>query len=68
MTTNVGTLDRVLRIIAGIALVAVALGLFGPAYQTIWGWVGLVPLATGLAGWCPLYKALGLKTCKPTSA
>ena len=67
MTTNVGTFDRVLRIIAGLALVAVALGLFGPTYQTVWGWVGLAPLATGLVGWCPLYTALGLKTCRPTS-
>ena len=68
MSINVGTFDRVLRIVAGFALVAVALGLFGADYQTVWGWVGLIPIATGLVGWCPLYTALGLKTCKPAAA
>jgi Protein of unknown function (DUF2892) len=67
MTSNVGTPDRVLRIIAGVALIAVALGLFGSAYQTVWGWVGVVPLTTGLLGWCPLYKTLDLKTCRSVS-
>ena len=53
MTANVGTIDRVLRIVVGLALIAAALGLFGPAYQTVWGWIGLIPLATGLVSWCP---------------
>jgi len=58
--TNEGTLDRALRIIVGIVLVALALT--GP--QIAWGWIGMVPLATGLMGWCPLYTVLGIRTCK----
>lgn len=68
MNTNIGTIDRVLRILVGLALVAAALGLFEPAYQTAWGWIGLIPLATALVGWCPLYRILGIKTCKPAAA
>lgn len=68
MTTNVGTIDRTLRILAGFALIAAALGLFGTPYQTVWGWVGLIPLATGLVGWCPLYSILGVRSCKPATA
>lgn len=64
MTTNEGTLDRVLRMIIGLALIAVALGLFGPAYTTAWGWIGVVPLVTGIVGWCPAYSLLGVKTCR----
>jgi Inner membrane protein YgaP-like, transmembrane domain len=60
MTTNAGTIDRALRIIAGIALIALTLtGTIG-----VWGWIGVVPLATGLIGWCPAYSILGIKTCK----
>ena len=58
--TNEGTLDRVLRVIAGLALIAIVF--VGP--KTPWGWVGLVPLLTGLAGTCPLYTVLGIRTCK----
>lgn len=65
MSSNVGLIDRVLRIVLGLALIAVALGLFGPAYQTVWGWIGLIPLATGLVSWCPAYTLLGITTCKP---
>jgi Protein of unknown function (DUF2892) len=64
MTANVGTIDRVLRIVVGLALIAAALGLFGAAYQTVWGWIGLIPLATGLVSWCPAYTILGVRTCK----
>jgi len=60
--TNVGRLDRVLRVGAGLALIAATLaGLIGP-----WGWVGVVPLATGLLRTCPLYTLLGLRTCPAT--
>ena len=60
MQSNVGTLDRALRIVAGIALIALAaLGIVGP-----WGWIGVVPLGTALLGWCPAYSLLGIKTCK----
>lgn len=62
MTANVGGVDRVLRIIVGIALIAVAL--FSQHEYAVWGWVGIVPLATGIIRWCPAYLPLGIKTCK----
>jgi len=68
MFANVGTIDRVLRIVIGLALIAAAVGLFGSAYQTVWGWIGLIPLGTGLVGWCPLYTAMGIKTCRSVAA
>ena len=67
MSANVGTIDRALRLVLGLVLIAAALGLFGPAYQTVWGWIGIVPLATALVSWCPLYTVLGISTC-PRSA
>ena len=60
MARNEGTIDRVLRVILGVVLIA--LTYVGP--QTPWGWVGLVPLITGLVGMCPLYSILGIRTCK----
>ena len=64
MKSNVGGIDRVLRISAGLVLVALTLtGTVGA-----WGWLGLVPLATGLAGFCPLYPLLGLNTCPAQKA
>jgi hypothetical protein len=62
MTVNEGTLDRVLRVVAGLVLIAFALGLFGADYTSVWGWIGIVPLVTGVGGWCPAYSLLGLKT------
>ncbi len=62
---NVGSIDRTLRIIAGIALLA--LTLVPSEFQTAWGWVGVIPLGTALVGWCPLYTVLGIRTC-PVSA
>lgn len=63
MKTNVGTLDRSIRIIAGLVLIALAAtGAVGA-----WGWIGVVPLATGALGWCPLYTVLGINTCRPRS-
>lgn len=58
--TNEGTIDRVLRVIVGLALLAIVF--VGP--KTAWGWVGLVPLLTGLIGSCPVYTLLGIRTCK----
>jgi len=59
MTKNVGGIDRILRIVVGIALIALAVtGTVG-----VWGYIGVVPLLTGLIGWCPVYLPLGLKTC-----
>lgn len=56
---NEGTVDRVLRVIVGLAVLSLAF--VGP--ETAWGWVGLVPLVTGLAGTCPVYSILGINTC-----
>lgn len=58
MKFNVGGIDRVLRILVGLALVAWAV-LGGP----VWAWIGVVPLGTGLVGFCPLYPLLGMNTC-----
>ena len=58
MKTNVGGADKILRIVAGIALLAWAV--FG---GPVWAWIGIVPLATGLLGWCPAYTMLGINTC-----
>jgi len=59
MTRNIGSIDRGLRIAAGLALLG--LGAFGPLGW--WGLVGLVPLATGLMSSCPAYSLLGVNTC-----
>ncbi len=60
MKANVGSIDRALRIIVGLALIALVF--VGP--QTPWGWVGVVPLLTALIGYCPLYSIIGVRTCK----
>jgi hypothetical protein len=59
MKTNEGMIDRALRIVAGIGVLSLAF--VGP--QTPWGYLGIVPLATGLIGWCPLYSLLRINTC-----
>ena len=59
MTRNVGGIDKGLRIVAGLVLLA--LGWFGPLGW--WGLIGLVPLVTGLIGNCPVYSLLGVNTC-----
>lgn len=59
MKSNVGGIDRILRIVAGLVLIALAAtGTVG-----VWGWIGIVPLATGLLGWCPPYAIFGFSTC-----
>jgi uncharacterized membrane protein YfcA len=59
MTQNTGGIDRILRIVLGVALIAATLtGAIG-----VWGWIGIVPLATALMGWCPAYAMLGFNTC-----
>jgi hypothetical protein len=57
MKANVGGIDRILRIVAGLALIAWAL-MGGP----MWAWIGVVPLATGLINFCPLYTLIGVNT------
>jgi hypothetical protein len=59
MTRNEGTFDRTLRVLVGLALLALVF--VGP--QTPWGWIGIVPLLTGLVGICPAYSLLGIRTC-----
>lgn len=60
MPCNEGKVDRALRVIVGLVLLALVFT--GP--QTPWGWIGLVPLLTGIFGFCPAYKLLGINTCK----
>lgn len=56
---NVGTLDRLIRVLIGTLLIALAyFGVIGS-----WGYIGIIPLATGLLKWCPLYTLLGVQTC-----
>ncbi len=57
---NVGSLDRIIRIFLGILLIAMVF--VGP--KSAWGWVGLVPLITGLVRWCPAYLPFGISTCR----
>jgi Protein of unknown function (DUF2892) len=59
MKTNEGTIDRALRVIAGLVLI----GLAATGTVGAWGWIGVVLLATGLIGWCPAYTMLGFNTC-----
>ncbi|AZV94566.1 DUF2892 domain-containing protein [Kerstersia gyiorum] len=59
MKSNVGGMDRVLRVVIGLVLIVLAAaGVIG-----WWGWLGVLPLLTGLARYCPLYRLLGLSTC-----
>ncbi len=60
MKKNVHTIERAVRILIGAAVVSLVF--VGP--QSHWGWLGLIPLATGLLGWCPPYAMLGISTCK----
>ena len=62
--TNVGTVDRVVRIVVGLALIAFALGYLAPGASYRWiGWIGVIPLFTAAFGTCPLYSLLGMSTC-----
>lgn len=60
MPKNVGVIDRALRAVVGLILIALAvLGIFSP-----WGWIGVVPLLTAFIGFCPAYTLIGVKTCR----
>lgn len=59
MNANVGGIDRILRIVVGLVLLSLVF--VGP--KTLWGLMGLVPLATGLMRFCPVYPLLGINTC-----
>ena len=63
MTKNMGTVDRAVRAVVGVVLVALAAtGTVG-----VWGWIGVVPLATAAIGWCPAYAPFGISTCPSKS-
>ena len=59
MSINVGSWDRVLRVVVGLVLI----GLAATGTVGLWGWIVVVPVATGLFGFCPAYTLLGIKTC-----
>jgi hypothetical protein len=59
MKANEGTIDRLLRVLVGLAVLSLVF--IGP--KTPWGYLGLVPLVTGVVGWCPLYSILGISSC-----
>lgn len=64
MSINVGSIDRIARIVVGLLLIAFAISLGFPQNGWNWiGWVGLVPLLTGIFGYCPAYSLFGIKTC-----
>ncbi len=59
MNMNVGIIDKVVRVVSGLVLIGLTLtGMIG-----LWGWIGIILLATGVMGWCPLYQIMGMKTC-----
>ncbi len=60
MTKNIHNVERIIRVVVGLGLVSLAF--VGP--QNLWFLLGLVPVATGLIGWCPPYQLLGINTCK----
>jgi hypothetical protein len=60
MKQNIGAMDRGIRLVAGLALILLALA----GYIGAWGYIGIVPLATALLNWCPLYQVFGIDSCK----
>lgn len=65
MTRNMGSLDRILRFVVGIALIAYAIPIGFPSTGWNWvGWIGVVPLVTSLVGNCPAYSLTGMSTCR----
>lgn len=64
MERNIGDIERVIRVVVGLGILSLVF--VGP--QTLWGLVGLVPVLTGVTGWCPPYQLLGISTCKRKGA
>jgi Protein of unknown function (DUF2892) len=62
MKRNIGDIERILRVFVGIGIISMAFG--GP--HSPWAYFGIIPLATGLIGWCPPYALLGISTSKST--
>jgi len=63
MTPNIGNMDRILRVVAGVAIIVL-----GIVYGSWWGVIGVLPLLTALIRWCPPYAILGISTCRAESA
>ncbi len=63
MEKNIGTVDKIIRILVGLVLIALVF--VGP--QTPWGWIGVPVILIALVGWCPLYKLIGFSSCKKCS-
>lgn len=59
LAQNEGRIDRIVRVLVGI--IGLSLVFIGP--KTAWGWIGLIPLVTGLVGMCPIYRILGINSC-----
>ena len=59
MKVNEGTIDRTLRVIVGLVLI----GLAATGTVGVWGWIGVLPLLTGIVGFCPAYAVFGMSTC-----
>ena len=69
MNANIGLVDRVARIVVGVGLIAYAIPLgFAPTGWNWIGWIGVIPLATAMFGFCPLYTLLGVSTCSTKRA
>ncbi len=62
MKANIGNIDRIIRIVIGLAII-----LIGIIYQNWWGAIGIVPLLTAFIRWCPLYTPFGISTCRKAS-
>ena len=60
MNKNIGGIERIIRVVAGLGILSLAF--IGP--ETKWGYLGLIPIVTGLISWCPPYQLLGISTCK----
>ncbi len=60
MKKNIGSAERIIRIIAGLVILSLAIA--GP--KSPWAYLGIVPLVSGIVGWCPPYQLLGFSTCK----
>ncbi len=58
MRRNIGAVDRILQIVVGIGLISLAF-----IVPTNWGWIGVIPLITAFAGFCPAYRLIGVNTC-----
>ncbi len=66
MNKNIGNIERALRAIVGLALIAYAI--WGTGAYTMYAWIGVVPLLTAVIGWCPPYALLGINTCSAKKA